>query len=219
MNECPKCQAECGAEDIECKKCGIIFAKFERYREKIKLANTNTIQADNPEEKIDDPGDNDIWSGQQYVPNKEKPSMILTVGGGFIIICIAYAIYLQLTIPTIEHRKPQQSRQATIQEQTEAIKNAVKESLSLKFTWTKEGFGNIMSADFIINNASNLDIKDITISCGHYGNSKTLIDTSTSTIFEIFNKQSTKEIKDFNMGFIHSQVVSSECDINDFTLL
>lgn len=98
-------------------------------------------------------------------------------------------------------------------------KSVVRSSLSLDFSWSKKGFDNIMAADFTIKNMSVHDIKDVEITCNHYSNSKTKIDSNTRTIYDVFNKNSSKKINDFDMGFIHSQAKSTSCEITDFTIM
>ena len=97
-------------------------------------------------------------------------------------------------------------------------KKTIKPLLSLDFAWSKKGFDNIMSANFTIKNMSELDVKDIEITCNHYSKSKTKIDSNTRTIYEVFKKHSTRTISDFDMGFIHSQANSSSCEITDFVI-
>lgn len=97
-------------------------------------------------------------------------------------------------------------------------KKAIMSLLSLDFSWGKKGFDNIMSANFTIKNMSDSDIKDIEITCSHYSNSNTKIDSNTRTIYEVFKKHSTRTINDFDMGFIHSQANSSSCEVSDFTI-
>jgi hypothetical protein len=82
----------------------------------------------------------------------------------------------------------------------------------------KSGSGVVMLADFIIKNGSGYNIKDITITCTHYANSGTRIDSNTRTIYESIKAGKTKSIKNFNMGFIHSQVASSSCKIDDLKI-
>ena len=88
---------------------------------------------------------------------------------------------------------------------------------SLDFNWRKEGFGNIMEADFTVKNGSNWDIKDFEITCHHFSNSGTEIDRNTRIVYDIVKANSTKKFKNFNMGFIHSQAVKSSCSITDLS--
>jgi len=116
MNECPKCQAEFHTGDAECPKCGVIFAKFEKYQAKLKAA--NIAPADDPQDaRAEIPEDDHIWSSDQHVPKKEKPSLIVVVGGGFIVVCVLFAIYAQLTMPKIKPRDHQRNTPITREEQ------------------------------------------------------------------------------------------------------
>ena len=66
------------------------------------------------------------------------------------------------------------------------IKNSIKDSLKLEYSWKKEGFGTVMEADLKIMNNSQSDVKDIEIQCDHYSKSETKIDSNNRTIYEIF---------------------------------
>ena len=87
-----------------------------------------------------------------------------------------------------------------------------------KFTWSKEGFGNIMEASFKIKNDSKYAVKDIKIECDHYSKSSTKIDSNTRTIYDVVKPNSIKTFSNFNMGFIHDQANTSRCGIIDFSI-
>jgi len=97
-------------------------------------------------------------------------------------------------------------------------KSTALSQVSLDFKWGKEGFGNIMEANFTVKNDSNYDIKDLEISCHHYAASGTQIDSNTRTIYDIVKAHSTKKFMKFNMGFIHSQATKSSCSITDLSV-
>jgi hypothetical protein len=81
------------------------------------------------------------------------------------------------------------------------------------FSWTKEGFGNVMEANFVIRNKLPWPVKDLEVRCDHSAPSGTLIDSNTRTIYERIEANQTKRIYKFNMGFIHSQATRSGCRI------
>jgi RNA polymerase subunit RPABC4/transcription elongation factor Spt4 len=87
------------------------------------------------------------------------------------------------------------------------------------FTPKKSGFGNIMESDFKIVNKSQYSIKDIQITCEHYAKSGTKIDSNERIIYEIIKAGKTKNIKNFNMGFIHTQAAKTGCVITNFEIL
>ena len=97
-------------------------------------------------------------------------------------------------------------------------KNIALSQVSLKFHWTKEGFDNIMQANFTIKNESVYDVKDLEINCEHYAKSGTLIDSNKRTIYDVVKAHSTKQFKNFNMGFIHTQAVKSSCAVTDLRI-
>ncbi|ENX22472.1 hypothetical protein F892_01714 [Acinetobacter vivianii] len=87
------------------------------------------------------------------------------------------------------------------------------------FSWSKDGFGNIMMIDMTVKNNGIHDIKDFTVECEHTSNSGTKIDSNKREVFEIIKAGETKKFKQFNMGFIHSQAASSSCGITDLVVI
>lgn len=90
--------------------------------------------------------------------------------------------------------------------------------VSVDYRWSKDGFGTIMMVDFTFTNRSPYEAKDITVTCTHYAPSGTKIDSNTRTIYEIIPAKGKKTIRNFNMGFIHSQASSSSCKIDDLEM-
>lgn len=88
----------------------------------------------------------------------------------------------------------------------------------VNFAWSKGGFENIMMANFTIANRNDVAVKDITIECQHAGKSGTRIDSNTRTIYDVIKPKSKKTFREFNMGFIHTQAVRSECSIKAVAL-
>jgi hypothetical protein len=97
-------------------------------------------------------------------------------------------------------------------------KSGVLSKVSLDFRWGKEGFGNVMEADFTVKNDSDHDIKDIEIKCRHFAKSGTEIDSNSRTIYDVVKAHSTKKFRKFNMGFIHTQAAQSSCAITDLSV-
>lgn len=85
--------------------------------------------------------------------------------------------------------------------------------------WAKGGFDSIMMLNATIQNSGTSSVKDIKIKCDHSSNSGTQIDSNTGVVYEVFPAGKSKKIKDFNMGFIHSQATSTTCRITDAVLL
>jgi hypothetical protein len=83
------------------------------------------------------------------------------------------------------------------------------------FVGTKDG--NILLGTFAIENQGGVDVKDIVISCTHHGPSGTAIDQSVRIIYQIVKAHSVKTVRDFNMGFVHPQAVSSSCEVGGFS--
>jgi phage-related protein len=87
-----------------------------------------------------------------------------------------------------------------------------------KLSWYKGGFDSSMLVNITLVNNGTRDVKDIELTCEHYSNSGTKIDSNTRTIYEIIPAGKTKTIKDFNMGFIHSQARKTNCKLTDLTV-
>ena len=64
----------------------------------------------------------------------------------------------------------------------------------------------------VINDAP-FPIKDFILHCVHQAHSGTDIDDNTRTIYEIVPANGKKTIRNINMGFIASQVATSNCEI------
>ena len=86
--------------------------------------------------------------------------------------------------------------------------------VSLIYEWKKLSF-NTMEADFKVSNQNDFDVKDVKIKCTHYSESGTQIDSNTRTVYKVFPRGS-QTIPSFNMGFIHSQVAKSFCEVIDW---
>ena len=102
---------------------------------------------------------------------------------------------------------------------SESPKQAALRQATINFKWSKGGFGSVMEADFTIQNPSNYAIKDIEVTCTHFANSGTEIDSNTRTIYETVPAKGKKVVKNFNMGFIHSQAHKSGCEIEDLVIV
>jgi zinc-ribbon domain len=98
-----------------------------------------------------------------------------------------------------------------------SVKEQVLDQVKLNFTWSKSEFG-IMTANFTVRNPTQYRIKDLEITCTHYGPSGTRIDENVRKIYEVVSPKSTRHFNDFNMGFIHSQATSSNCRVTDLVI-
>jgi hypothetical protein len=97
---------------------------------------------------------------------------------------------------------------------------AAVDNLDLKnLRWRKTGFGSVMELSVTLVNKGKQDVKDIKLTCEHYSNSGTKIDSNTKTIYEIVPAGKSKVINNFSMGFIHSQAASSSCSVTDLALM
>lgn len=91
-------------------------------------------------------------------------------------------------------------------------------NVKLDYKWSKDEV-DIMMASFVVKNESKYDIKDFEITCQHFAESGTNIDSNTRTIYDVVKAHSTRKFPNFNMGFIHSQAVRSGCKITDLKVV
>ena len=110
------------------------------------------------------------------------------------------------------------TQNASYQATPESPKEVALRQVSIDFKWSKGGFGNVMIADFTITNLSNYAVKDLDVTCTHHANSGTEIDSNSRTIYETVPARGKKVVRNFNMGFIHSQAARSSCKITDLVV-
>lgn len=97
-------------------------------------------------------------------------------------------------------------------------KSLTMSQVKLDFKWGTEAGSSIMVANFTVKNNSSNSIKDFEITCNHFAKSGTKIDSNVRTIYEVVKAHSTRKFPNFNMGFIHSQAASSNCEITDLKI-
>lgn len=87
------------------------------------------------------------------------------------------------------------------------------------FKWVRGGFDTSMIATFKIHNGESFAVKDIEVTCYHAAKSGTIIDKNVRTVYEVIQPGETKEIRDFNMGFIDPQAAASKPEITNAVVL
>lgn len=140
------------------------------------------------------------------VPAKKKTSIVTWV----VTIFLTFMFISLMVSPKTESSKIVNNK---------SPKEQAIENIDFDFSWTTEGFGNIMEANFTIQNKGIYDVKDIEVECIHTAKSGTKIDANSRVIYEIFKHKSTKKIRKFNMGFIHSQTNKTYCHIKDLVVI
>ncbi|MDD2581999.1 MAG: hypothetical protein PHR66_08405 [Desulfuromonadaceae bacterium] len=134
--------------------------------------------------------------------------------GGLILVFIVLGI-----IGSMFSQSPNSTSTSPSAPSATDIKNQVKEQVKIKkLNWNKSGFDNVMMVNATFDNKSNKDIKDIELTCDHFSNSGTKIDSNKRVIYEVVKAGKSKSIHDFNMGFIHSQAASTNCGISDLVV-
>ena len=130
----------------------------------------------------------------------------LSLGTALVVLFVGYIAY-QCTSASEEQAQEKYTAQ-------EAIKK-----LSFKYDGIKSGLGSIMMVDARITNNGERDVKDFTIECLHVTNSGTKIDSNKRVLYEVVKAGETRNFKEFNMGFIHSQAKSTSCTITGLTII
>ena len=77
---------------------------------------------------------------------------------------------------------------------------------------------SIMTADFTLTNNSDYDVKDLEIECDHTGESGTVMDSNTRTIYKVVPAHQKIKVRRFNMGFANSQTVKTYCKVQHLAL-
>ncbi|HEX3117195.1 MAG TPA: hypothetical protein VHQ48_17130 [Bradyrhizobium sp.] len=86
-----------------------------------------------------------------------------------------------------------------------------------KWSWKKGGFDSVMIGTFTIKNSNDFGVKDIVLNCEHFAPSGTLIDSNTRTVYQSIKPKSSITVRDFNMGFLHTQATRSSCSVTNFS--
>lgn len=83
-----------------------------------------------------------------------------------------------------------------------------------KFTWSKDGFDNVMIASLTIKNDNTFDIKDIDLICETSAASGTTLSHPSTTIYEIVPAKKAKRFTKVNVGFINQQSSGASCKVS-----
>lgn len=141
----------------------------------------------------------------------------LGTSAGVGCLAIIFAIFLIALIGGVASHSPSAGDSSSYSPAVSPKELTLKQ-VKLDFKARKEGFGNVMEADFTISNNSAHSIKDIEISCDHYAKSGTKIDSNTRTIYDTVKAHSKRTFRNFNMGLIHSQAASTSCSVSDLQI-
>lgn len=85
-------------------------------------------------------------------------------------------------------------------------------NVDVKFTWKKGGFDTLAIVDFKIDNRNPFALRDLVVECTSFGKSGTKVSSNKKVIYEVFPAGKVTTIKEFSMGFIHSQSDGYSCD-------
>lgn len=163
---------------------------------------------------------NQISSGSRVCPHCGK-QIGLSTGGGCLIIIVACVVFGAIHQTT--RSVPDSSVSAPSQNTSSSSASAVAKytallGMKLNFTWASH-IGEPMVANFTIQNNSDYPVKDLEITCRHYGSSGTAIDSNVRTVYQIVKPHTKKRFPEFNMGFIHSQVAKTACAVTDLEIV
>ncbi len=160
-----------------------------------------------------------ISSDAKICPHCGKKQEAASVGWLAIIIVIAIIGAIYKLVSTGSSSPDSGTQSAPTVTAPVDLKQETLSQVNLDYTWYKDEDVDIMYANFVVKNDSKHSIKDFEITCQHFANSGTNIDSNTRTIYEVVRPHSVKKFPRFNMGFINSQAVKSNCKITDLTVI
>ena len=154
---------------------------------------------------------------------KKNPASRTTSLGIVLVAVLIFSVYTAFNMAGVESRTDRPTAEpvaspVSSRERTDSRRNQALDQIKLTFTWRKGGFETAMIADFVITNPSPWRVKDLEITCKHYGPSGTEIDSNVRTVYEIVEPKSTKRVSQFNMGFIRSQATQSSCTVTNLVV-
>lgn len=86
--------------------------------------------------------------------------------------------------------------------------------------WRRGGFDTVLVGDLSIKNASTaVGVKDVKLLCIVAGESGTIIDHATLTLYSVIPPKKTKRFHGVNLGFASQQVTKAACKAVDATLM
>jgi hypothetical protein len=145
----------------------------------------------------------------------KKTSIIVKLLGALFLIALLQNIFLQSTPSTSSTNSPSIAETPKLTPKEEAMQSVKLEN----WTWHTGGFDTVMMLNAKIVNKGSRDVKDIEIQCTHFAGSDTVIDKSKKIVYELLKAGKSVSIKDFSMGFVHSQAKSTSCRITDLVLM
>lgn len=80
-------------------------------------------------------------------------------------------------------------------------------------SWHRGGFENVLLVDFEITNGNPQPVKDLKVTCTAFGKSETRVDSNTRVVYDVIPPKSKKAFKAFNMGLLHPQAHTLNCEI------
>jgi hypothetical protein len=134
----------------------------------------------------------------------------------FVIIPIGIAIFMSVYQ---SETSPSSGGDSTTSRAPDPKETALSNIELKNLSWQKAGFDNVMEVSVTFVNKGARDVKDIELKCEHFSNSGTRIDSNKKTIYEVVPAGKSKSIKNFNMGFIHSQAAKTSCFVSDVVLM
>jgi hypothetical protein len=138
--------------------------------------------------------------------------------GTILVVLLGVAVFVPLAMQDRNQSRPSPAPAPPAQT-TPNLKHEAIANIKLVSRATIEGFGNVMVADLTITNKSRVNVKDLEITCDHFGASGTQIDRNTRIIYEIVPAGKTRSFPQVNMGFVHTQAARYTCSISDLVVV
>lgn len=146
--------------------------------------------------------------GYQQAPPIKTYSRNTKIFWGIVAVVLAAVVTESMESYEREHGRPAIS----ITTKSEQIDKVILSNANIE----KLLGGSMFQLTGVIYNGNGFTVKDLEITCEHVSPSGTKIDSNRRVIYQSVPGESSLQIKDFDMGFIHSQVVRSDCKVTDF---
>ena len=153
----------------------------------------------------------EISSKSEKCPQCSAPTALKILWGKwFILTAMAFCLigYMKNPEAQVKQKKP-----PTIERSNPA------RQLTLTYTWTLGGFGNIMLLkDVTIFNPTTITMKDALIRCSLYAASGTHLGDVSAIVYQplaarVNDHLGEAYIEEMNMGFVNSQAAKASCSI------
>ncbi|TXH93009.1 MAG: zinc ribbon domain-containing protein [Rheinheimera sp.] len=155
----------------------------------------------------------------EVISNKAKtcPKCGSPVKNKSIVRSILFWIFIIFVIGTIFNTATDRTQRQVNNEGRKLSKTeeAIKKIELGYIRWERVAFDTAISASFTLKNGNDFNVKDVEISCTLFAMSGTEMGKKEFVIYDLFLANSEQKITNFNVGFVHPQVVEylTKCEV------